>query len=103
MRVPSPQRSVEHLDRIDECEAALKSEFQALIEAALEAGWNSYEVALALANLGDRLADVTANTDSEADIAIAKALFELNRASAGLRQPSRRGGAFTHSGRTFQR
>ena len=92
MRVPSPQRSIDHLDRIDECEAALKSEFQALIEAALEAGWNSYEVALALANLGDRLADVTANTDSEADIAIAKALFEINRASAGLRQPSRRGG-----------
>lgn len=81
MRVPSPQGSVEHLDRIDECEAALKTEFQALTEAALEAGWDRYEVALALANLGDRLADVTAKTaGSEADIAIAKALFEIKRA-----------------------
>ncbi|WP_271894203.1 hypothetical protein [Candidatus Phyllobacterium onerii] len=32
-----PPASVDHLDRIDECEAALKAEFQGLTEAALEA------------------------------------------------------------------
>ncbi|MBZ9603545.1 hypothetical protein [Phyllobacterium chamaecytisi] len=69
------------MDRIDECEAALKAEFQALTEAALEAGWDRYEVAVALANLGDRLVDETARTaGSQADIAIAKALFEIKRA-----------------------
>ena len=82
MRIPSPQRSVEHSDRIDECEAALKPEFQTLAEAALEAGWNRYEVALALANLGDHLAEKTAETaGSEADVAITRALFEIKRTS----------------------
>jgi hypothetical protein len=81
MKVLSPQMSVDHLDRIDECEAALKAEFQGLTEAALEAGWDRYEVAVALANLGDRLVDETARTaGSQADIAIAKALFEIKRA-----------------------
>lgn len=66
--------------------SCLKAEFQGLTKTALEARWDRYEVALALANLGDLLVDGTANTDSEADVAIAKALFEINRASAGMRR-----------------
>jgi hypothetical protein len=46
----------------------------------LSVGWDRNEVALALSELGEQLLQQTAETaGSEADIAIAKALFEIRK------------------------
>ncbi|MBB3149289.1 putative adenine nucleotide alpha hydrolase (AANH) superfamily ATPase [Phyllobacterium trifolii] len=80
MRVPLPKKSGDHSNRTHACEAALKAGFEALAEEAMEAGWDRYEVALALSKLGEQLVEATAeNAGSAADIAIAKALFEIKR------------------------
>ncbi|HMF69546.1 MAG TPA: hypothetical protein VK602_18275 [Phyllobacterium sp.] len=47
----------------------------------MTAGWDRYEVALALSELGEQLVQATAESaGSEADVAIAKAIFEIKRA-----------------------
>lgn len=51
------------------------------MDDALTAGWDRYEVSLALSELGEQLVQATAESaGSEADIAIAKAIFEIKRA-----------------------
>lgn len=67
-------------DRTTECKEALRPGFEYLTEQALAVGWDRYEVALALSELGEQLLQETAeNAGSEADIAIARALFEIRK------------------------
>ncbi|MGH6859749.1 MAG: hypothetical protein ACRECY_05795 [Phyllobacterium sp.] len=80
MQITQPRRSVDHSNRTHECEDALRPAFDELVEQALERGWDNYEVALSLMNLGEQLVrTITESAGSEADIAIAKALFEVRR------------------------
>ena len=68
-------------NRTNECKDALRIAFEELAGDALSAGWDRYEVALALSELGEQLVQATAESaGSEADIAIAKAIFEIKRA-----------------------
>ncbi|PSH70612.1 hypothetical protein CU102_00710 [Phyllobacterium brassicacearum] len=77
----TPPKCSDDLDRTQECKNALREEVQRLADQALWAGWHRYEVALALSDLGEQYLQMTANSDeSEADIAIGRALFEIKRA-----------------------
>jgi hypothetical protein len=81
MMMMEPTKSSDNQsDRTRECKEALKPGFEYLAEQALSVGWDRNEVALALSELGEQLLQQTAETaGSEADIAIAKALFEIRK------------------------
>lgn len=81
MTISPPKRTDDPLSQAAECKAALHTGFEDLVSQALSAGWDQYDVALALSELGEQLVETTAeNAGSEADIAIAKALFEIRKA-----------------------
>jgi len=80
MTVAPPQRTEDQLDRARQCREALRISFEQLANEAVGAGWDEYDVALALSELGKKLVQTTAESaGSEADIAIAKALFEIRK------------------------
>lgn len=81
MTIVQPHRFDDQSNRANECKDALRVAFEELADDALTAGWDRYEVALALSELGEQLVQATAESaGSEADIAIAKAIFEIKRA-----------------------
>ncbi|RCW87647.1 hypothetical protein [Phyllobacterium bourgognense] len=81
MMLSQPQRFDDQSNRTNECRNALRAAFEELVDEALTAGWDRYEVSLALSELGEQLVQATAEgAGSEADIAIAKAIFEIKRA-----------------------
>ncbi len=81
MTIAQPHRFDDQSNRTSECKNALQSAFEELADDALSAGWDRYEVALALSELGEQLLQATAESaGSEADIAIAKAILEIKRA-----------------------
>ncbi|MEK1887991.1 MAG: hypothetical protein AAAB35_10560 [Phyllobacterium sp.] len=81
MTISPPKKNDEPLSQAAECKAALRAGFEELADQAMSAGWDQYDVALALSELGEQLVQTTAETaGSEADIAIAKALFEIRKA-----------------------
>jgi hypothetical protein len=81
MMMMEPTKSSDNQsDRTTQCKDALRPAFEYLADQALNAGWDPYEVALALSELGEQFLQQTAETaGSEADIAIAKALFEIRK------------------------
>jgi hypothetical protein len=81
MTIVQPHRFDHQSNRANECKDALRVAFEELADDALTAGWDRYEVALALSELGEQLVQATAESaGSEADVAIAKAIFEIKRA-----------------------
>jgi glutamate/tyrosine decarboxylase-like PLP-dependent enzyme len=81
MTMAQPHRFDERANRTLECKDALKAAFEELADDAVNAGWDRFEVALALSELAEHLVRTTAESaGSEADIAIAKAIFEIKRA-----------------------
>lgn len=79
--IEPPKSSDDPLDRTQDCKNALRTEVLQLADQALEAGWHRYEVALALSDLGEQFLQTPAESaESEADIAIGRALFEIKRA-----------------------
>ena len=80
MTIAPPKVCEDQLDRARQCREALRTSFEGLASEAVGAGWDQYDVALALSELGEKLVKETAeNAGSEADIAIAKALLEIRK------------------------
>ena len=81
MTIAPPKLTEDQLDRARQCREAIRNSFDQLASEAVGAGWDQYDVALALSELGEKLVESTAeNAGSEADIAIARALFEIRKA-----------------------
>lgn len=71
MDITAPKHPPEHPDRGIDCEFAIEPTFQAVIAAAVAAGWNEAEVAEAVLDLSRNhiagmLADHTTDMDIEA-------------------------------------
>ncbi len=80
MMIAPLKLSDDQFERANQCKNALRVQFDELADQAVNAGWDEYDVALALADLSERLIETTAGrAGSEADIAIAKALLEIKK------------------------
>lgn len=71
MDITAPKHPLEHPERGIDCEFAIEPTFQAVITAAVAAGWNEAEVAeavleLARNHIAGMLADQYMDTDIEA-------------------------------------
>jgi len=72
-KVKGPCRPDEYPDRFVDCQEALTSKFHDLLDSAIEAGWNEYEVLAALIEMADNRALANdANSDLQKLLASVK-------------------------------
>ncbi|MDX8492507.1 hypothetical protein RFN29_13050 [Mesorhizobium sp. VK22B] len=79
--INAPRHGGEYADREVDCQEAMESGFQAIVDCMLEAGWQRGEVMRALRRLvaADNMTQKE-NARVEADLAIARAMMRAGRA-----------------------
>jgi hypothetical protein len=72
MPISGPKHSLNHPDRLTDCEAALEDEVHRLVDKAIKAGWTLDEACLAITSISDhRILSQLANEDVRQRIASA--------------------------------